>query len=623
MAGGYNGKLLWVNLSDGSLSTEELSELFCRRYLGGAGFVSYYLLKEVKRGIDPLGPDNKLIFALGPVTGAALPGSGRNCIGAKSPLTGGFAKAEVGGFWGAELKRAGYDAIIVEGKAERPVYLRIHDGEASLHDAGHLWGKSPKEAQNSLRAELGDERIRVAAIGIGGENQVRYACIANDLRNFAGRGGLGAVMGSKNLKAIAVRGHKMPAVAQPEKLKEYRTWLLENITLMEGFRKYGTGGAMERFEANGNLPIHNFRDGVFPDAKLISARTIKDTIRTGMEGCFACPVRCKKVIEFTEPYPVDPDYGGPEYETLAALGSNCGVGDLKALAKANELCSAYTLDTISVGGTIAFAMECFEKGLLTTGDTDGIELKFGNVDAMLEMIDRIARRKGIGELLAQGTARMAQEIGGGSQAFAMGVKGLEAGMHEPRLKAGLGLGFALHPSGADHCGAMHDELFSAEGRDLERMKSLGILEPVPADDLGPRKVSLLRYIQQGRSIGDSLVLCSFFPYDYQQVAGIISAVTGWNTGVVEMMTTGRRILTLARLFNTREGFTASDDRLPARFFSPKTGGALSKSAIDPEKLEKAKHYYYLLMGWDRETGVPLPETLEELDIPWAVEEARA
>jgi len=620
MPAGYNSRVVRVNLSNNSILVEALDELFCRRYLGGAGFVSYYLLRELRRGTGPLSPENKLIFALGPVSGVPLPGSGRNCVGAKSPLTGSFGKSEVGGFWGAELKRAGYDAIIIEGKAETPVYLWIHDGEASIRDGSHLWGKSTKETQQAIRAELGDSLTRVATIGLGGENLVSYACIANDLRNFAGRGGMGAVMGSKNLKAIAVRGHKMPRVAKPERLREFRQWVLDNMQLVDQFHRLGTGAVMKNFEANGNLPIRNFRDGIFPEAKMISAQAIKDSIRIKMEGCFACPVRCKKVVKFGEPYPVDPDYGGPEYETLAALGSNCGIGNLKAIAKGNELCSAYSLDTISVGGVIAFAMECFESGLLTTKDTGGIELRFGNAEAMLKIIDLIARREGIGDLLASGTAQVAQRIGGGAEDFAIQVKGLEAGMHEPRLKAGLGLGFAVNPHGADHCANLHDTLFKAEGRELDGVKPLGILEPLSVSELGPRKVSLFRYTQQNRIIFDSLVLCQFLPYDYEQVAGILSAVTGWKTNVVEILKIAERMLTLARIFNMREGFTAADDRLPKRFFQPKSSGALVNSSIDPSQLEGAKHYYYALMGWDEETGIPSLEKLEELDITWAIPE---
>jgi aldehyde:ferredoxin oxidoreductase len=611
--GGYNGKILRVNLSESSVSVEATDGLFCRKYIGGAGFVAYFLWKEVRQGIDPLGPDNKLVFALGPVTGVLLPGSGRNCIGAKSPLTGGIAKSEVGEFWGAELKRAGYDAIIVEGRAEKPVYLWIHDGEVSLRDASHLWGQNTKETQQTIRAELGDKRIRVAVIGPAGENLVRYACIMNGLFDAAGRGGLGAVMGSKKLKAIAVRGSKAPPISSPERVKEFRQWLLANMQLVRNFHQFGTGAPMVGSEAIGNLPVRNFRDGLFPGVKMINAVTIKDTIRIGMDTCFACPVRCKKVVKVQEPYPVDPAYGGPEYETLASLGSNCGIDNLKAIAKGNELCGAYSLDTISVGSVIAFAMECFENGLLGIEDTDGIELRFGNDEAMLKMIELIARRQGIGDLLAEGTAKAAQRIGGKAPELAVQVKGLEAAMHEPRVKAGLGLGYMINPHGADHGCNMHDTMYGTEVQ-LKEVRPLGILEPLPPNDISPRKVSLFKLVQLKKIVNDSLVLCSFLPYNYEQLANIVAAVTGWDTSVTEQLRVGERILTMARLFNIREGFNAADDRLPLRFFQPTTDGALADKPLDPAKMEMARSYYYTLMGWDASTGIPLPEKLEELGI---------
>jgi len=614
MSYGYNGQILRVNLSQGTTSADTLDELFCRKHLGGAGFISYFLLKELQQGIDPLGPENKLIFALGPVTGVPLPGSGRHCVGAKSPLTGSYAKSEVGGFWGAELKHAGYDAIIVEGKAEKPVYLWIHDGEASIRDASHLWGKNTKETQETIRAELGDSLIRVAGIGPAGENLVRFACIMNDLKDAAGRGGMGAVMGSKNLKAIAVRGHKGPEVAEPERIKELRQWVLDNSKLWASLHDLGTGAMMEAHIATGNLPIHNFLDGEFPAAVDISAQAIRDTIRIKMEACYACPVRCKKVVKFDEPYSVDPAYGGPEYETLAALGSNCDISDLKAVTKGNELCNAYSLDTISMGAVVAFAMECFENGLLTTKDTNGIELKFGNAEVMLKIIELVARREGVGDLLAEGTARAASKIGGGAEKLAMHSKGLELGMHEPRVKAALGLGYAVNPHGADHCANLHDTMLAQMGPGLDSVRPLGVLEPLSADDLGPRKVAAFRNIHLQSIVGDSLALCSFVPYDVQQVADILSAVTGWNTGPVEMLRIAERTMTMARSFNIREGFTAADDKLPNRFFQPKRNGVLSTKFYDPEQLEKAKSYYYTLMGWDAKTGIPTPEKLQELGI---------
>ncbi|MEE9399031.1 MAG: aldehyde ferredoxin oxidoreductase family protein, partial [Dehalococcoidales bacterium] len=508
---GYNGKILRVNLSNGDISIDELDELFCRRYVGGAGFIAYYLLKEIEARIDPLSPENKLIFAPGPVTGIPISGSGRHCIGAKSPLTGGYGKAEVGGFWGAEFKRTGYDAVILEGKAEKPVYLWIHDGEASIKDASHLWGKNTKETQQAIKAELGDNSLRVAAIGPGGENMVRYACIINDLHSAAGRGGMGAVMGSKNLKAIAVRGHSKPLVAKPEELKKLSQWLLDNQLLWANFHKFGTGSMMSADLASGNIPVRNFLSSEFPEISQIGAEAIRDTIRIKMETCYACVLQCKKVVKVDEPYSVDPAYGGPEYETLAALGCNCGINNLKAIAKGNELCNAYSLDTISTGASIAFAMECFENGLLNTKDTGGIELSFGNDKAMLRMIELIARREGIGNLLAEGTARAAQQIGNGAMEFAMHVKGYEIPMHEPRVRAGLGLGYAVNPHGADHMDSIQDTFFSVPGAWTPRFESLGI-EILPADELGPSKTSLFRYVQQERIVRDCLVLCVFVPY---------------------------------------------------------------------------------------------------------------
>ena len=615
--GGYNGKILRVNLSENRLSTENIDDAFCRKYIGGAGFIAYFLLKELKKGIDPLGPENKLIFALGPVTGTAMIGSGRNSVGAKSPLSGGIAFSEVGEFWGAELKRAGYDAIIIEGKAAGPVYLWIKSGKAVLRDAGHLWGKNTKETQETIRAELGDNKVRVAMIGPGGENMVRFACVMNGLYDVAGRGGLGAVMGSKNLKAIAVEGTEAPKESDPERLKEIVKRVAGNLDkspMTRELHERGTGGgAMEIFEKVGNLPIRNFRDGLFPGVKDINAVVMQETMWDGMDGCYACPVRCKKRVKFDKPYPVDPAYGGPEYETLASLGSNCGIDNLKAIVKANELCNAYSLDTISTGGVIACAMECFEKGLLSTKDTGGIELKFGNDEAMLKCIELIARRQGFGDLLANGSAWLTQKIGHKAEEFAMQVKGVEAGLHEPRLKPALGLGYMINPHGADHGLNSHDDAF-ASPMPMKAMRPFGFLEPVSQNEMSPRKVALFKLDHLKKTIVNCLVTCSYIPLDYEQLAELTSVVTGWDTGIMEQLRVAERILTMARLFNVREGFTADDDRLPRRFFQPKTDGALSDRSLDPDKMEMAKRYYYTLMGWDANTGVPLPQKLEELGI---------
>ena len=611
--GGYNGKVLRVNLSNNTIVTEEIDGPFCRKYLGGAGFVAYYLLKELKSHIDPLGPDNKLVFATGPLTGIKLSGSARHCVGAKSPLSNTIAKAEAGEFWGVELKYAGFDALIVEGKAARPVYISINDGQATINDAAHLWGKNTKETQEIIRTELKDARVRVALIGPGGEKLVKYACIMHGLFDAAGRGGLGAVMGSKNLKAIAVRGHNPPPIKSPERVKEFREWLTANIEKVKMFQDLGSGAYMTPYEASGNLPVRNFRDGLFPNAAAIEGKTIKETIRTGMDGCFGCIVRCKKVVKVDEPYAVDPAYGGPEYETLASLGSNCGIDNLKAICKGNELCNAYSLDTISTGLCISFAMECFEKGIITTKDTGGLEIRFGDAEIMLKLIELIAFRNGFGDVLADGTAVAAQKIGKSAGEYAMQVKGVELALHEPRLKAGLGLGYMVNPNGADHCMNIHDTLFAKDPQ-MKDLHALGILEGVPPEEMSPRKVTLFKAMQFLRLLGDCLPVCMILPYNYRQLADLTSAVTGWDVDIPELTRTADRILTMMRLFNIREGFTEADDKLPARFFQPKTDGYLAQAKPDSAKFERAKRYYYSLMGWDKQTGVPTTETIEDLGI---------
>ncbi|HLC30652.1 MAG TPA: aldehyde ferredoxin oxidoreductase family protein, partial [Dehalococcoidia bacterium] len=472
MVQGIANKILRVNLTNRQVSVEEPDELFYRRYLGGAGFVTYYLLKELKPGTDPLSPDNILIFALGPMTGTAVPGASRNCIGAKSPLSGGIAKSEVGGYFGYELKRAGFDSLIVEGRAEAPVYLWIHSGEVEIKDATHLWGKTVLEAQDAIEAELGERQVRTATIGPGGENLAAISCIVTDLRNAAGRGGTGAVMGSKNLKCVAVKGRQMPQPADRPKFLEMAQYMNRNymnIGAAGSFHDLGTGNIPLMVGGNtiGNLPIKNWGDGDF-DAKNITADAVRDTYRVAMEACPACQVRCKKVVELeNEFYKVDRRNGGPEYETLASFGSFLGIDDLAAICRANELCSLYSLDTISTGGTIAFAMECFENEILTREDTGGISLRFGNAEAMLKMIDMIAHREGIGDILADGSRKAAQRIGRGAEEFAMQVKGVELGMHEPRLKQGLGLIYSVALNGADHVLGPHDIAFTQESSAME------------------------------------------------------------------------------------------------------------------------------------------------------------
>lgn len=617
---GYNGKILRVDLSRGTTSVEEPSENFYRQYVGGRGFISYFLLRELAAGEDALGPKNKLIFAAGPVTGVPVAGSGKISIGGKSPLTNGYGDAEVGGYWGAEFKHAGYDAIIIEGKSENPVYLWIEDGKVEIKDARHLWGKTTGECQKLIPEELGDKNVHISQIGPAGENLVRYACVVNDLSHAAGRTGMGAVMGSKKLRAIAVRGHQKVALSDAKAVNSLAKWVRDNFKLDKGaasMSENGTAGGLIGINNAGGLPTRNFQEGVFDKADKISGEAIKNSILVERKGCYACPIRCKPIVAVGEPYNVDPIYGGPEYETIAALGSNCGVDNIEAIAKANELCSAYGLDTISAGASIAFAMECFEKGILTEKDTGGLKLNFGNTQAMVQLVEMIARKEGIGKILADGVAQAAKVFGKGAENFAMHIKGQELPMHEPRYKRGMGIGYALSPTGADHCHNMHDSFFtrlpfSSRGADLTY---LGISEPLPCQDLSSAKIRMLVYGSLWRHVANCLVFCTFVPLDPAQVTDLVKGITGWDTSVWELLKVGERCINMTRAFNIREGKGKSDDYLPNRFLTPFTSGPLKGIGFDKEEIDQAIATYYEMVGWD-ENGVPTPAKLQELDIEW-------
>jgi len=620
---GFQGRVLRVNLTNRTTAVEEPDPAWYRQYMGGYAMTAYFLLRELAPGIDPLGPENKLIMAAGPLTGAAFSGSARIGFGAKSPVTGGIGKGEVGGYFGTEMKLAGFDAVIVEGQADRPVYLWLQDGKAEIRDAAHLWGKETRETEEAIRAETGEKFARVASIGPAGEKLVRFACVVHDLHDVVGRTGMGAVMGSKRLKAIAARGKMKVPLADPETIGRLARSMAADVdTRATNFHQFGTGALMEGFNLAGNLPTRNYRDGFFEGVEKISATAIRDTIRIGMEGCWACAVRCKKVVRVEDPYRVDPKYGGPEYETLAALGSNCGIDDLKAIAYANQICNAAGMDTISAGATIAFAMECFERGLLTLEDTGGIELRFGNAEAMLRVLELMARREGIGDLLAEGSRRAGQRIGRGAEELSMSVKGLEMGMHEPRLKQGLGIGYSVANHGGDHEIGFHDTAFEKAGPGFEAALGLGCQEPMPSTELSDRKAYLFTQRHSWMMGMDSLVECLFVPWSYPELTELLNACTGWKATLQEIVTVGKRAIAMGRAFNLREGFTRADDQLPKRFFSPPLKGSLREKGvgIDAERMERAISAYYYYQGWDPATGIPTRETLAGLGLEWVADE---
>ena len=404
---GYSGKLLRVNLASGKTGIDQPDPLYYKRYLGGRGIIMHTLLTEIPAKADPLGPENKLVFALGLLTGHKIIGSGRCGVGAKSPLTGACGEAEAGGMWGAELRRAGYDGIIIEGRAQTPIYLWIYDDRVEIRDARKIWGAEVGVADAWFRNDIGEKKYRTALIGPSGEKMVHFANIMADCSHAFGRCGLGAVMGSKNLKGVVVKGSQRPTAAHNEQILALNR-VMKGRYKSTPFVAYGTGGAMDAFEAVGNLPVRNYSGGRFPNVDKISAVTLMEQYGLAMEGCFNCPIRCKKKIKLTDaPWSVDTIYGGPEYETLASFGSNLLIDDLPAICKAHEICNRYGIDTISTGATVAFAMECFENGLLSSEDVGGLQLNFGNATAMLKLVKQIARRQGIGDILAQGTKKAA------------------------------------------------------------------------------------------------------------------------------------------------------------------------------------------------------------------------
>lgn len=631
MSYAYTGNILHIDLSTRKNWIENPPETFYRTYWGGRALALYYMLKEMKPHTDPLSPENLLIFAPGILTGTPAPAMPRYTVCAKSPLTGTQGEAEAGGWWGPELKKAGFDAIIIRGSSDTPVYLWIKDGEVEIKDATHLWGKDTGETQKMIREELTDNKIRIAQIGPAGENLVLFANIVNELKHFNGRNGLGAVMGSKKLKAIAVRGTKPIELYNKERVSQVTKEITKRVMdnpLSKDLRESGTPAVVRGFYEAGCLPSYNWTTGYFKEGEKLTAETLNKTILKGTKGCYACPIRCKRVVEVDESdIKVDPAYGGPEYETIVALGSICGISDLKYVAKANELCNRYTIDTISTGMVIAFAMQCYEKGLLTKEDTDGIDLTFGNKEAILTFIKKIAHREGLGDLLSQGSYLASQKIGKGSEKFIHQVKGQEVPMHDPRVKTGVGLQYALSDYGADHMKAPHDAFFKDQGSvGIKEMSGLGILEPVSPTDIGEKKVALFKLWDIYWTVFDILGVCDFgyVPRSVgtmEELLEIIRSTTGWRTTWFELMNLGERSINMARIFNHREGFTSQDDTLPEVFYHNFIDGPLDgKLAINREDFQKALRLRYELMGWDADTGIPTPAKLLELGVDWLVKE---
>jgi aldehyde:ferredoxin oxidoreductase len=622
-------RILHVNLTTGSLETEELSEPFLRTYFGGSAMGLYYILKGTKPGVGAFDPDNVLTFMDSPLTGTPIAGQSRVTVNARSPLVDGIGDSQAGGYFPAELRFAGFMGIVVTGQSAEPVYLWLHDGVAELRPAGHLWGKTTSQVEDRLKEELGDSKIEVAQAGPAGEKLVRLAAIINMGNRANGRTGMGAVMGSKRLKAIVVRGKskKLP-VADAKRLNTLARWgsgEIDNNADVKDLQVNGTEGVLEGQHGAGGLPTFNYNAGQFEPFEKICGATMTSTILVETDTCYACAVKCKRVVETEwQGRPVERRHGGPEYETTATFGSYCGVDDLAAISLANKICNEHGLDTIGTGATVAWTMECFEQGLITEADL-GFRAPFGDAAAMVRLAEMIATREGFGDVLANGSRKAAELLGKGQDNL-ITVKGAEAPAHMPQAKRSLGVVYAVNPFGADHQSSEHDGMIEEGATDLnmERLALLGFNERLPYDSLSAEKVRFALRTQQFYSFLDTASICQFVwgpawtLFGPVETVEFVRSVTGWEDfDLDELIAIGERRLNLLRAFNAREGITRANDKLPAKMFRPLRGtGPTAGVALDHAVIEGALDEYYRLAGWDGKTGNPTPETLARLGLDW-------
>jgi aldehyde:ferredoxin oxidoreductase len=618
--GGYTGKILRINLTNQTATTEDLPEETARNFIGGAGFGIKYLFDEVPAHTDALGPDNKLIFAPGPLSGSNVPCASRMAVTAKSPLTGAVGMALSGGHFPVELKFAGYDAMIVEGKAEKPTYVWIKDGSVKFRDAQKLWGMKTTDTQQIIKNDLKDQNIRIVCIGPAGENQIKIASIINEWR-AVGRKGLGAVMGSKNLKAIAIRGSGEVKVADADKLKAARDLfakaMKDSEVLYPAFSKIGTPMVVDHTCHMGIFPTKNYTaTGAYDPIDKLGVE-VQMSRNVGKEHCYGCPVGCSQLkLAKTGAY-AGILTEGPEFETMYSYGGVTGVEDIDAIIAADRLADELGLDTMSSGVTIAFAMELYEKGILTREDTGGVELNFGNHEAMVKIIQMMAYREGIGDLLADGSRAAAEKIGKGAEKYAMHVKGLELPAYDVRGAKAHGLNYATSYTGADHCrGYAFQEIFGIPiPKEVDRFAAEG-------------KGELTKWNQDVRTATtDAPTMCAFLldmavpGIATQNTAALLAGITGFAYTAEEIQTVGERINNLAAAFNVREGFSRKDDTLPERLLTePIPGGASKGHFISRVELDLMLDEYYAARGWNKDTGAPMREKLTELGLGYVADQ---
>ena len=613
---GCHGKLLRVNLTSGAISEEVIPDNLHKQYLGGAGLATKYLWDEVPKGADPLGPENKLIFMAGSLTGVIAPSTGRYSVVAKSPQTGIWGQANSGGHWGVAFKKTGYDGIIIEGRSEKPVYLVVEDNQATLKDATQLWGKKVSETTSQIIDELG-QKYNVACIGPGGEKLVRYAAIMNENHRAAGRCGLGAVMGSKQLKAVAVKGNQKTTIKEPEAFKDHvkkQYELMDESMMKMAMQAFGTSVVLDLVNVRGGFPTRNWQSGLFEQSEAINGPAISDQVLTRNVACFACSIACGRGTEIREGKYAGNKGEGPEYETVGTFGGMCFVNDLEAITMSGYLCNEYGIDTISAGSTIAFAMECFEKGILTKEDTGGRDINFGDAELIVDLVPQIGNREGFGDLLAEGTMRMAEKLGQGSEHFAMHVKGLELPAYDSRAVQMTGLTYATANRGGDHVTAyVQGPTFS----DVPFLivEDSEIKDPFVAD---PGEVKVARDLEDMLTTFDCVGACKFMGLclNAEDWVELVNLVTGWGLSVAEYKEAGERVYNLARAFSNREGLTASGDTLPKRLLEDPLPDGPAEGHVN--ELPILLEAYYKLRGWDQASGKPGPEKLKGLGLDFVV-----
>jgi aldehyde:ferredoxin oxidoreductase len=624
MTGGYAGKMGFVDLTADEIKVETLDEELARDFIGGQGIGARILFERQKKGIDPLGPESYLGFTTGPLTGTKVPTGGRYMAVCKSPLTGGWGDANSGGYFGAELKAAGWDAIFVTGVASSPKYITIFDDRIEIKDAAHLWGQDTVDTEKSIKKDAGEKKMRIASIGPASEKRSLISGIVNDAGRIAARSGVGAVMGAKRLKAVAVQGTGKARIADPDALAGLRKAFIKEMRNMGGFAQtlmeHGTCGITGAGVAAGFTPVKNWRytgKQSFPNLEKIADADAIIAYQSRKYGCANCPIACGGIFNVTGgKYPVGETHK-PEYETIGAFGTMCMCDDFESIIKLNEMCNRSGLDTISAGTALAFAMECFENGIINEADTDGIALTWGNAEAMIAMIDKMIAREGFGDILADGVKIAADRIGSGAEKFAMHVGGQEPGLHNALFLPSRGTGFVCDPTPGRHTAAPMARIDGGPGQFAPYPElKIGQFEKYAYTGKGPMSATASSYLQVGSSAGVCLMPMMFLG-NYPLVE-FFNAVTGWDLDVKQVLSTGARIQTLRHCFNLREGIVPAEVKLPERMLGqpPQQEGPLAGVTVDVDSLARE---YRQAMGWDPDSGKPDDEALDRLGLTDLVE----